>query len=348
MFFVERLFNFHSVYFVITSEKPVVSNLLQVDKCFWLNWNTSAQSQELLNYFGCPESRATGLAKRMKGFFPCEISFILQLIQSNNESTDKIIQANYPARLEQRHFDAPSGLVGMNGARSQVSHYLNLFLNNATSHCKGLIVYGPTGTGKTLLMRALSQEFFSLGLHFAFVDSSQIRSKLLGSSEKALRDVFERAKSFPRCVLVFDQFKSLFASNRLTGCFLREMDENQQCFVIGVTQRLSCLDEAILRPGRLYPHIQCAELSEAERREFILQPKYPLNLSPGEIHRVLEGTTEFIGAQMNGLMQRAALCALQRVSMESTSIVFDDFLMARELNPQNKQRVSAGILFCGN
>ena len=313
------------LYFVITSEKQIKSNLLFIDKYFWINWYSFEQATELLKYFGCSDHQLNILAKRMEGFFPCEISFILQLIQSSNEPIDKIIQCNYPTRLEQKQSFSLVEIIGMKESRSLTLHYLNLFVNHPNSHCKGLIICGSSGTGKTLLVRTLAREFFSVGLNFLFVDPSQIRSKYLGNSEKALRNIFERAKSFPKCVLVFDQFESLFSSPKFTGCFLREMDENQSCFVIGITQHLTRLDEAIIRPGRLYPHILCTPLNDEERREFIFQSKYPVSLLEDEVRVVLDKTKHFTGAQMNGLMQRAALHALQRNNMDSTAILFGDF-----------------------
>lgn len=129
----------------------------------------------------------------------------------------------------------------------------------------GVLLYGPPGCGKTLLAKAISHES---GANFISVKGPELLDKYVGESERAVRQVFERARSSSPCVVFFDELDSLCprrgsgsdggggsgVSERVVNQLLTEMDgldDRNSVFVIAATNRPELIDPAMLRPGRL-------------------------------------------------------------------------------------------------
>ncbi|CAF0720144.1 unnamed protein product [Adineta steineri] len=126
----------------------------------------------------------------------------------------------------------------------------------------GILLYGPPGSGKTLLAKAVATEF---SLNFLSVRGPELLNMYVGQSEQNVRDLFERARLASPCILFFDELDSLAprrgrsssdssgVSDRLVSQLLTEIDQQQQdhhIFIIGATNRPDLLDDALLRPGR--------------------------------------------------------------------------------------------------
>nr|XP_005608048.1 nuclear valosin-containing protein-like isoform X2 [Equus caballus] len=124
----------------------------------------------------------------------------------------------------------------------------------------GVLLAGPPGCGKTLLAKAVANES---GLNFISVKGPELLNMYVGESERAVRQVFQRAKNSAPCVIFFDEVDALCprrsdretgASVRVVNQLLTEMDgleTRQQVFIMAATNRPDILDPAILRPGRL-------------------------------------------------------------------------------------------------
>jgi ribosome biogenesis ATPase len=126
----------------------------------------------------------------------------------------------------------------------------------------GVMLYGPPGCGKTLLAKAIANES---GANFISVKGPELLDKYVGESEKAVRLVFERARSSSPCIVFFDELDSLVprrgsdggsggVSERVVNQLLTEMDgmeKRHTIFVIAATNRPELIDPAMLRPGRL-------------------------------------------------------------------------------------------------
>lgn len=126
----------------------------------------------------------------------------------------------------------------------------------------GVMLYGPPGCGKTLLAKAIAHES---GANFISVKGPELLDKYVGESEKAVRLVFERARSSSPCVVFFDELDSLVprrgrdssgsnVTERVVNQLLTEMDgleSRRSVFVIAATNRPELIDPAMLRPGRL-------------------------------------------------------------------------------------------------
>ncbi|KAJ2880018.1 hypothetical protein H4R27_004975 [Coemansia aciculifera] len=152
---------------------------------------------------------------------------------------------------------------------------------------RGALIYGPTGTGKSMLCCAVANE---LAINAIWVDASQMRSMIVGESEKAIAGLFAQARKSAPCVLLFDHIDALAprrgtsqtsenTSDRIVTSLLVEMDgfgahagrppHAPGVFVLAVTSRPHVVDPALLRPGRLDVHVGLSR-PDAQQREAIL------------------------------------------------------------------------------
>ncbi|KAH0790219.1 AAA family ATPase [Histomonas meleagridis] len=187
----------------------------------------------------------------------------------------------------------------------------------------GVVLYGPPGCGKTLLARALSLEANRAA--FISVKGPELLNKYLGESESAIRGVFQRARDSAPCIIFFDEFDAICprrsedsnnqAASRVVNQLLTEMDgveDRGRVFVIGATNRLELIDEAMLRPGRLDKKIQIP-MPDMEARKDILDKiikKIPLceSINTEEIAAKCEG---FSGADLESLKSEAIEIAIR-------------------------------------
>src|SRR5438309_2178993 len=139
--------------------------------------------------------------------------------------------------------------------------YPYLFAQLNAAPPKGLLLYGPPGTGKTLLAKAVAHESES---NFISVKGPELLNKFVGESEKAVREVFRKARQASPCIIFFDEVDSVaptrgssmgdsHVTERVISQFLTEMDgleELRNVIIIAATNRPDIIDSALLRPGR--------------------------------------------------------------------------------------------------
>jgi len=139
--------------------------------------------------------------------------------------------------------------------------YPDLFAQLNATPPKGLLLYGPPGTGKTLLAKAVAHESES---NFISVKGPELLNKFVGESEKAVREVFRKARQASPCIIFFDEIDSVaptrggslgdsHVTERVISQFLTEMDgleELRNVIIIAATNRPDIIDSALLRPGR--------------------------------------------------------------------------------------------------
>jgi SpoVK/Ycf46/Vps4 family AAA+-type ATPase len=201
----------------------------------------------------------------------------------------------------------------------------------------GVLMYGPPGNGKTFVARAIAGE---LEAAFFPVDTSQIKDKYVGETEKNLKKLFDEARSHERAVIFLDEVDNLLSKrgNRKIGAvaqFLALSDglvKGKTCLLIlAATNKPWSLDEAVIRPGRLGTHVYVGP-PDAKAREAILA--YGLKGVPAAgdvVFADLAGKTDgYSGADMAEVCDRAKMGALRRqlASGKEEVITAEDFAAA--------------------
>ena len=187
---------------------------------------------------------------------------------------------------------------------------------------KGVLLFGPPGTGKTLLAKAVATESEA---NFISVRGPELFNKYVGESEKALREIFKKARQTAPCVLFFDEIDAIMSargqsddsgvSQRIVNQFLAEIDGLQALqgvLVIGATNRADILDPAVLRPGR-FDGVLFVPPPDIEGRVEILKvhtKDMPLDSSV-DISKLAEMTEGFSGADIEGLCREASMAAVR-------------------------------------
>ncbi|OXA60666.1 ATPase family protein 2 homolog [Folsomia candida] len=188
---------------------------------------------------------------------------------------------------------------------------------------KGVLMYGPPGCSKTMIAKAIATES---GLNFISVKGSELFSKWVGESEKAVRDVFRKARQVSPCVVFFDEIDSLGgergstsgSSNvheRVLAQLLVELDGIEplkDVTIVAATNRPDIIDKALLRPGRL-DRIIYVPLPDVETRMEILKirfKKMPVD-SDVDIESIVGSTEGYSGAELTALCHEAAMKALE-------------------------------------
>ena len=199
---------------------------------------------------------------------------------------------------------------------------------------KGALIYGPPGCGKTLLGRALATE---TGANMILVKGPEILSKWLGESEKAVREIFRKAKASSPCVVIFDELDSLAhhrsgeggTSETVLSQLLTEIEEgtSSRVVVVGITNRPDVLDNSLLRTGRLDLALYVAPPDEKGRLEIIkiLTKKMPL-ASDVKLTEIAVTTQNYTGADLAALCREAAVQAMQNRTTKISSHDFSDSL----------------------
>ncbi|MFW9900954.1 MAG: CDC48 family AAA ATPase [Candidatus Thorarchaeota archaeon] len=210
---------------------------------------------------------------------------------------------------------------------------------------KGILLYGPPGCGKTLLARAVATESKA---NFISIKGPELLSKWVGESEKAIREVFRKAKMASPCIIFFDEFDSIAPSRgrhtsdsgvteKVLSQFLTELDGLEimkDIVVIAATNRPDILDPALIRPGRIDRILLVPAPDELGRLEIlkIFTKEMPLasNIDIEDLNGLIIG---FSGADIETWCREAAMIAL-RENIRARKVSLEHFKEARKfINP---------------
>jgi transitional endoplasmic reticulum ATPase len=188
---------------------------------------------------------------------------------------------------------------------------------------KGLLLFGPPGTGKTMIAKAVATNSEA---NFISIKGPELLSKWVGESEKGIREVFRKARQASPCVVFFDELDSVaprrstgggdsHVSERIVSQLLTEMDgleDLKGVVVIGATNRPDIIDEALLRPGR-FDRLLEIPLPNNDAIKEILKihiTKKPVDKSV-DLDKLVELTKGYSGADTAALVNAAAMSAIK-------------------------------------
>ena len=203
----------------------------------------------------------------------------------------------------------------------------NKFTKMGVKPPKGALLYGPPGCGKTLLARAVATE---TGANMILVRGPEIISKWMGESEKAVREIFRKAKASSPCVVIFDELDALAkiksregsAGETILSQLLTEIEEgvSSRVAVIGITNRPDIIDNSLLRTGRLDLVLYVSPPDEKGRLEIIkiLTKKMPLS-NDVKLQEIAIATQSYTGADLAALCREAAVHAMRNNSSKISS-----------------------------
>ena len=206
---------------------------------------------------------------------------------------------------------------------------------------KGILLYGPPGCGKTLLAKAVATESAA---NFITIKGPEVFSKWVGESEKAIREVFRKARMAAPAVVFFDEIDSLVprrglgfsdsgVSERVISQLLTEMDgvvSLEDVVIVAATNRPDMVDPAVLRPGRFDRLIYVPEPDEKSKLQIF--KIYTKNMPLGkdvDLVQLAASAKNFSGADIDALCREAAMVALRK-DVNANQVTSSDFDEARK------------------
>jgi len=201
---------------------------------------------------------------------------------------------------------------------------------------RGILLFGPPGCGKTLLARAVATESEA---NFISIKGPEVFSKWVGESERAIREVFRKARMSAPAIIFFDEIDALVprrgigysdsgVTERVISQLLTEIDgieTLQEVIVLAATNRPDILDPAIMRPGRLDRMIYVPEPNEEGRFQiFKIHTKDMPLAKDVDLRKLAQLTKGYSGADIESICREAAIIALRR-DINSKEVTFADF-----------------------
>ncbi len=209
---------------------------------------------------------------------------------------------------------------------------------------KGVLLYGPPGTGKTMIARAVATES---RLNFISIKGPEIMSKWVGESERAVREVFRKAKQAAPALIFFDEIDSIVpardsgrdsnVTERVVSQLLTELDglvELKDVVVMAATNRPDLIDPSLLRPGRFdrMIYIPMPDLSARKKIFEIYMRKMPI-AGDVDIEELASRTEGYTGADIEMICREAGMLALREIikpGMKRESLILDRVVVRAE------------------
>jgi transitional endoplasmic reticulum ATPase len=244
-------------------------------------------------------------------------------------AVDPSTMREYVAETPETTFDDVGGLEEAKRVLTEAVEwplaYGALFEATNTDPPSGVLLYGPPGTGKTLLARALAGES---EVNFVSVAGPELLDKYVGESEKAVREVFDRARQAAPSIVFFDEIDALAgvrgdaseATERVVSQLLAELDglaATPNVVVLAATNRIDAIDPALLRPGRLESHVEVPIPDRAARREILAVHAAGKPLGGDvDLDAVADRTEGLSGADLESVVRDASMRAIRAAADE--------------------------------
>lgn len=206
-------------------------------------------------------------------------------------------------------------------------HHSTLFSDFGISPPRGILLHGPPGTGKTMLLRCVAHE---TDAHVLMINGPSVVSKYLGETENAIRDLFAEAVKYQPSIIFMDEIDSLApkrgsddageTESRVVATLLTMMDgmgDSGRVVVVGATNRPNLIDPALRRPGRFDQEVEIG-IPDVEARAHILSKQLArmksdkCNLLSDDIKEVASKTHGYVGADLAALCREGVMKTIAR------------------------------------
>jgi len=203
--------------------------------------------------------------------------------------------------------------------------YGPLFDAAATDPPSGVLLYGPPGTGKTLLAEAIAGES---SVNFVQVAGPELLDRYVGETEKAIRELFERARQTAPAIIFLDELDGIAnqrgdgneVTERVVSQLLTEMDraaDHPKLVILAATNRKDTIDPALLRPGRFEQHIRVPNPDKPARKEILSVHTSETPLGEDvDLETLATETAGYSGAEIESLVREASMKAVREVATE--------------------------------
>ena len=266
---------------------------------------------------------------------------------------ERVLEKMHPSALQEIFLETPNVRWREIGGQHEIKRQLHNAVERPLKFAdrmkklglkpkKGILLYGPPGCSKTLLVRALATE---AGLNFLAVKGAELISMYVGESERATREVFRKAKAASPCIIFFDEIDAIAFRGRsgsdlnVLTTLLNEMDgfeELRNVFVVAATNKPQVIDPALMRPGRFDNVVYIGPPDQDARREILqkqLQRLYDCRTGLDADMEDFVSTTEgFSGAEVVAVCQTAGEIAFDA---DRETITSDDMRRAVETSPRS-------------
>ncbi|MDQ6650408.1 MAG: AAA family ATPase [Actinomycetota bacterium] len=311
------------------------------------------------------------VAARTPGFVRADVTAVCReaaLRAAHRHRSDPVGQPAVAVSVTQADFDAALDVVrptAMGGSRLDIATvslddvgglatvkqvltetvlwplaYPDTFTRLGVSPPRGVLLYGPPGCGKTYLVRAVAG---SGQANVLSVKGAELLTKWVGESERAVRELFRRARDAAPAIVFLDEIDALApvrgqstdggATDRVVASLLTELDgveELRNVVVIGATNRPDLVDPALLRPGRLGRLVFVPPPDTAARAEILRAAAKGVPLAPDvDLDALAAGAEGFSAADCAALVRESALVAM-RESMAAPTVTAAHVAAARE------------------
>ena len=258
---------------------------------------------------------------------------VIEKLEVTHKDFDEAFKNIEPSALREVFFEVPqvrwTDVGGLDAIKQELVEavewplkYPEAFEAINTKPPKGIMLFGPPGTGKTMLAKAVANESEA---NFISIKGPEMLSKYVGESEKAVREIFRKAKQASPAIIFFDEVDSIapirgissdsHVTERVISQMLTEMDgmeELKDVLVIAATNRPDMVDSALLRPGRLdrliYVTPPCADARKAIFKIHLDGKPLDNKVDLAELARMTDG---YVGSDIEAICREASIMALR-------------------------------------